>query len=392
MWFTNYVRYVGLNNVLKIELLDVSLSNKTVTTQMRVEDIHMAATGLVHGGSIATLADTSIGFGCYVFAPETSSGIAVTNTSIQYLSSARPGDVLLSRASLVHCGHSTQVWDARVSSKTTNKTLAVVQSSALNKYAKEDKQNSASNTNNNNNNAAPRGDSRQWMDLKMNKIGTNFNIDTMSKQEIAAKFDKHAPHWQDLVHKFHYKMLDWVTQQAKTYANKNAVILDAACAVGLISDSLRKGGMTGPMTGIDLSPKMVELAQQRGNYSQTFVHDLEASVPCPDRSFDLITCTGALELVPNPTIFLRETARLLRDDRSEAWLTFQYRYDDGYNPCGHQNVRAYSRPEIEDMLSGAGLEAVFVEVIDDCYRMPSPLMTGALLPVPFIALRVKRRK
>jgi type IV secretory pathway VirB9-like protein len=87
------------------------------------------------------------------------------------------------------------VWDARVSSKTTNKTLAVVQSSALNKYAKEDKQNSASNTNNNNNNAAPRGDSRQWMDLKMNKIGTNFNIDTMSKQEIAAKFDKHAPHW-----------------------------------------------------------------------------------------------------------------------------------------------------------------------------------------------------
>jgi hypothetical protein len=89
---------------------------------------------------------------------------------------------------------------------------------------------------------------------------------------------------------------------------------------------------------------------------------------------------------------LRETARLLRDDRSEAWLTFQYRYDDGYNPCGHQNVRAYQRPEIEDMLSGAGLEAVFVEVIDDCYRMPSPLMTGALLPVPFIALRVKRRK
>jgi type IV secretory pathway VirB9-like protein len=86
------------------------------------------------------------------------------------------------------------VWDARVSSKTTNKTLAVVQSSALNKYAKEDNNNRSSNTTNNNN-TAPRGDSRQWMDLKINKIGTNFNIDTMSKQEIAAKFDKHAPHW-----------------------------------------------------------------------------------------------------------------------------------------------------------------------------------------------------
>ncbi len=124
---------------------------------------------------------------------QTSSGIAVTNTSIQYLSSARPGEVLLSHASLVHCGHSTQVWDARVSSKSSNKTLAVVQSSALNKYAKE----SADTSNNTHtpSKAAPSGDSRQWMDLKLNKIGTNFNIDTMSKQEIAAKFDKHAPHW-----------------------------------------------------------------------------------------------------------------------------------------------------------------------------------------------------
>ena len=59
---------------------------------------------------------------------------------------------------------------------------------------------------------------------------------------------------------------------------------DAACAVGLISDSLRKGGMTGPMTGTDLSPKMIELAQQRGNYSKTFVHDLEVPLPYPDRS------------------------------------------------------------------------------------------------------------
>ncbi len=54
--------------------------------------------------------------------------------------------------------------------------------------------------------------------------------------------------------------------------------------MGLISDSLRKGGMTGPMTGTDLSPKMIELAQQRGNYSKTFVHDLEVPLPYPDRS------------------------------------------------------------------------------------------------------------
>lgn len=54
--------------------------------------------------------------------------------------------------------------------------------------------------------------------------------------------------------------------------------------MGLIADSLRKGGMNGPITGLDLSPKMVELAQQRGNYSTAFVHDLEVPVPCPDRS------------------------------------------------------------------------------------------------------------
>jgi len=271
---------------------------------------------------------------------QTARGIAVTNTSIQYVSSARPGEVVISHASLVHCGHSTQVWDATVSSKSTNKTLAVVQSCALNKYNKENSDDRSNNNNNNQNDntKAMGGDSRQWLDEKLNKIGTNFNIDTMSKQEIAAKFDKHAPHWyanscnyvtmviifesysalsiyrQDLVHKFHYKMLDWVTQQAKTFANKNAEILgayhtlrgkassinmfrslDAACAVGLISDALRKGGMTGRMTGTDISPKMLELAQQRGNYSHTFVHDLELPLPCPDRSVSALKIVSHLK-------------------------------------------------------------------------------------------------
>ncbi len=39
--------------------------------------------------------------------------------------------------------------------------------------------------------------------------------------------DNNALIRQDLVHKFHYTMLDWVTQQAKSYPNKNAVVLGA---------------------------------------------------------------------------------------------------------------------------------------------------------------------
>jgi len=134
-FFNNYVKRVGLNNRLNVELENVCLTNNKIVTKMKLSDFHMAATGFVHGGSIATVADTAIGFGCLVHAPETATGFAVTNTSINYLHSATPGDTLFSEAQLIHKGVSTQLWNASItSSEGSTRKLALIVSSALNLY------------------------------------------------------------------------------------------------------------------------------------------------------------------------------------------------------------------------------------------------------------------
>ena len=51
--------------------------------------------------------------------------------------------------------------------------------------------------------------------------GGNFNIQTMTKQEIASKFDKHAPHWKHFVSIAKYSIFDWMTEQCRIFVLKN---------------------------------------------------------------------------------------------------------------------------------------------------------------------------
>lgn len=51
--------------------------------------------------------------------------------------------------------------------------------------------------------------------------GGNFNIQTMTKQEIASKFDKHAPHWKHFVSIAKYSIFEWMTEQCRIFLLKN---------------------------------------------------------------------------------------------------------------------------------------------------------------------------
>ena len=69
------------------------------------------------------------------------------------------------------------------------------------------------------------------------------------------------------------------------------------------------------VTGFDLDPKMVALAQKRvakhGNRVRVFVGDAEA-IDAPDASFDAVVEYGILHHVPNWPQALKEIARVLR--------------------------------------------------------------------------------
>ena len=84
----------------------------------------MAPNGYLHAGGVVTLADTSTGYGCVINLPEGASGFTTIELKSNHLGTARDGTVEC-RATAVHLGKTTQVWDAVVTHRETNRTIAL---------------------------------------------------------------------------------------------------------------------------------------------------------------------------------------------------------------------------------------------------------------------------
>jgi len=90
----------------------------------------MAPNGYLHAGSIVTLADTSCGYGCFANLPEGATGFTTIELKSNHLGTAREGTIA-SRASALHLGKTTQVWDAIITHKETGKTIALFRCTQL---------------------------------------------------------------------------------------------------------------------------------------------------------------------------------------------------------------------------------------------------------------------
>lgn len=93
-------------------------------------------------------------------------------------------------------------------------------------------------------------------------------------------------------------------------------ILDVGCATGRL---LRRLGAAGAqkLCGLDLAPRIIEVARRKladeGAHAELKSGDVEEEVPWPDRSFDVVTLTGALHHFFRPGDALRELNRVLCD-------------------------------------------------------------------------------
>ena len=111
------------------------VSSAEVCGELALKDIHMAPNGFLHAGSIVTLADTCCGYGCFASLPEGATGFTTIELKSNHLGTAREGTIV-SRATPVHLGKTTQVWDAVVSHKDTGKIIALFRCTQLVLYPK----------------------------------------------------------------------------------------------------------------------------------------------------------------------------------------------------------------------------------------------------------------
>jgi 1,4-dihydroxy-2-naphthoyl-CoA hydrolase len=103
--------------------------------ELELKQFHMAPNGFLHAGSIVTLADTTCGYGCYANLPEGATGFTTIELKSNHLGTAREGTIV-SRATPVHLGKTTQVWDAVVTHKESGRTLALFRCTQLVLYPK----------------------------------------------------------------------------------------------------------------------------------------------------------------------------------------------------------------------------------------------------------------
>lgn len=106
-----------------------------VRTELQVRKALMAPNGYLHAGTVVTLADTSAGYGCLANLPSGASGFTTIELKSNHLGTAREGTIEC-RATAVHLGRTTQVWDSVVTHRETGKTIALFRCTQMVLYEK----------------------------------------------------------------------------------------------------------------------------------------------------------------------------------------------------------------------------------------------------------------
>jgi uncharacterized protein (TIGR00369 family) len=111
-----------LPQLLGVEILTVS--KEAVESRLAVRREVMAPNGFLHAATVVALADTSCGYGCVASLPQGASGFTTIELKSNFLGTARDGKILC-RATPVHLGRTTQVWDAVVTLEASGAKIAL---------------------------------------------------------------------------------------------------------------------------------------------------------------------------------------------------------------------------------------------------------------------------
>jgi len=95
----------------------------------------LAPNGYLHAATVIALADTACGYGCISNLPASATGFTTVELKSNFIGTALEGTIA-AVARAVHLGNSTQIWDAVVTRKADQKTIALFRCTQLVLYAK----------------------------------------------------------------------------------------------------------------------------------------------------------------------------------------------------------------------------------------------------------------
>jgi ubiquinone/menaquinone biosynthesis C-methylase UbiE len=174
-------------------------------------------------------------------------------------------------------------------------------------------------------------------------------------------------------------------------------VLDVGCGTGIVARQVTSRlGTTGAVTGIDLSPDMLAVAQASAAREGAAIEWRQGSaeaLPFPEETFDLVLCQFALMFFANKAAALAEMRRVVTRngrvlvsvwqglDRHPFYQTLHTVIQQRLGMSALQVIFALgSESELRALAKGAGFQQVEIERISMTARFPNPgvFLTGEI--------------
>ena len=113
----------------------VAFGEGRVDAEVDIRPDLLAPNGYLHAATVIALADTACGYGCMMHLPDKANGFTTVELKSNFIGTALEGTIAAA-ARAVHLGASTQIWDAVVTRKGGQKTIALFRCTQMLLYPK----------------------------------------------------------------------------------------------------------------------------------------------------------------------------------------------------------------------------------------------------------------
>jgi predicted TPR repeat methyltransferase len=182
---------------------------------------------------------------------------------------------------------------------------------------------------------------------------------------VTRVFDGLAEGFDEALHRMEYRapaLLGEALQRSAGAPRGNLEIMDAGCGTGLLAQHLRPYARR--LVGVDLSPKMLEQARERGLYDEAVVAELGSFLSSSPEAFDVVASSDTLVYFGE----LRGVLAAARGSLRQCGLllfTLEQAIDEDeaapdyrLNPAGRY---MHSEPYVRRSLGEAGFELIGIE-------------------------------
>ena len=188
-------------------------------------------------------------------------------------------------------------------------SLAVIWNSLAQLYVKDKKVDNAINAYENLLKHHPENHHAKHMLLSL----SGSNVTKATKEYIEDYFDSASSYFDEhLKNNLNYKLPKDISSLTSSYLNKRSKVLDLGCGTGLVGKEL--SDLTCEIDGVDLSSKMLEIANEKNIYSKLYEQDIyEFLLSVEDRVYDMVSAADLFIYIGSLETTFIEVSRILKD-------------------------------------------------------------------------------